>query len=106
MLLPVIYFVIAEDDLAETRTVDLDARIAFVTFDRFGAAENLGALTATDHFGAHLTRAGIDADRLARHAGSEERRRHPIRRPGLLRTRFEHQPDLQRNHRHPERVHA
>ena len=36
----------------------------------------------------------------------EERLGHPVRRPGLLRPRLEHEPDLHRDNRQPERVHA
>ena len=37
---------------------------------------------------------------------SAERRRHAIRRPRLLRTWLEHESDLHRDDRHPQRVHA
>ena len=49
---------------------------------------------------------GIDRDRLARNAGLEERLGHAVRRPRLLRARLEHQADLQRDDRQPQRVHA
>src|SRR5690606_14166120 len=72
----VIHHVIAEEDLAETRSVDLHAGIPVVTLSRFGAPEDLHALAAIDDLGAHVGAARVDADRLARHARLEERCRH------------------------------
>ena len=46
------------------------------------------------HGGADVAQAGIDGDGLLRHAGLDERLRHAIRRPRLLRARLEHQADL------------
>ena len=82
--------------------MDLHARIALVTLNGFGAAKNFRALAAVDHFRAHFSSAGINADRFRWHARGKECRRHPVRRPGLLRARLEDEADLQRNDRHPE----
>src|SRR5437660_1841132 len=86
VLRPVIDHVVAEDNFAEPGPVDLDARVAFVTLDGFGAAENFHSLAAIDDFGPHFGAAGINADRLTRHIGFEERCGHAIRRPWFLRT--------------------
>ena len=55
---------------------------------------------------ADVAAAGIDRDGLARDAGLEERLGHAVRRPRLLRARLEHQADLHRDDRQPQRVHA
>ena len=102
--LPLVHHVVAEEDFAETGAVDLHARIAVIALHRLGAAEYLHPRAAVDHFGAHFTAAGINADRFARHAGLEKRGCHAIRRPRLLRPGLEHEADLHRDNRHPERV--
>ena len=106
MLLPLVHDVVAEQNFAETGAVHLDARITMIPLHRFRAAKNLHATATVDDFRAHLAAAGINADGFARHARLEKRRRHAIGRPRLLRTGLEHEADLHRDDRHPERVHA
>src|SRR6185436_17550224 len=91
---------------AEAGAVHLHARIAMVTLDRFGAAENLDAAAAIHNFRAHLAATRIDADGFARHARLEKSRGHAIGRPRLLRAGLEDETDLHRYHRHPKRVHT
>src|SRR5215471_6836440 len=74
ILFPIVHHVVAEQDFAKTRPVDLDARIAFIAFDGFCATEDFGALHAIDHFSAHFSSARVNADGLAWDAGLKERR--------------------------------
>ena len=105
ILLPVIDDVIAEQDLAESRPVDLHARIAFVALDCRCAAEDQAAACPSTTSAPMSPTAWIDRNRLARHTRFEERGRHTVGRPRLLRSGLQHQPDLHRNHRQPQCVH-
>src|SRR2546425_8078952 len=100
-LLPAVDLVVAQQDLRKARAVRLDPRVATVSIDRGGAAENQVPPATIEHRGADVAFTGIDRDGLARNAGLKEGLRHPVRRPRLLRTWFEHQTDLQRNDRQP-----
>ena len=104
MRLPSVDLVVAEQDLREPRAVRLDARIAAVAIDGRLAAEDQAAGEAVEHGGTAVRFARIDRDRFARDAGLGKRRRHAVRRPRLLRSRLQHEPDLHRDDRHPERV--
>src|SRR5262245_30035877 len=64
ILLPFIHHIVTKQDLAESRTVDLHARIAFVSLDSLCAAENLYPTAAVHHLRPHFTCAGINTDRL------------------------------------------
>ena len=107
VLLPVVDLVVAQQDLAEAGAVGLHARVALVLLDGRRAAEDQAARAVLQHRGADVARR---RDRCAMaslgDAGLEERLRHAIRRPRLLRAGLEHQADLQRDDRQPERVHA
>ena len=104
--LPVVHDVVAEENLREARAVRLHVRVAAIEIHGGLAAEDQAAGHATEHGGADVGAARIDADRLARNAGGEERLGHPVRRPGLLRAGLEDEADLHRNDRQPQRVHA
>ena len=106
ILLPVVDLVVSEEDLREAGTVRLHFRAAAVAIDRRRAAEDERALAVIEHRSADVAAAGIDRDGLARNARLEERFRHPVRRPRLLRAGLEHEPDLHRDDRQPERMHA
>ena len=103
--LPVVGLVVAEQDLAETRSVHLHPGIAGVLLDGGRAAEDQAPRAVVEHGGADVAQAGVERHRLARHPCLEERLRHAPRRPGLLRPGLQHQPDLQRDDRQPEAVH-
>src|SRR5436190_2065960 len=64
------------------------------------------ASAAVGSSGAYFGSAGVDGDTLLGNSGLGEGGSHAIGSPGLLRTRLEHQPELQRNHRQPKRMHA
>src|SRR6185295_4085585 len=68
ILLPLIHHVVAEQDFAEARAVNLHARIPVIALHGFGAAEDFDAMTTIDDLGAHLPAARINADGFARHA--------------------------------------
>ena len=106
VLLPLIDLVVAEEDLAEAGAVRLHARVALVLLDGRGAAEDQAARAVLQHRGADVAEAGVDGDGLLRNAGLDERAGHAIGRPRLLRAGLEHEADLHRNDRQPERVNA
>ena len=86
------------------RTMRLHAWIAAILLHRGAAAKDQAARAACEHRGPDVAKAGIDRDRLLGDAGLVERLRHAIGRPRLLRSRLEHQADLHRNDRQPQRV--
>ena len=105
-LFPAIHLIVADEDLRESGTVRLHRRITAIAIHRRRAAENQVAPAVFEDGGADIALAGIDRDGLARNAGGEEGFRHAIGRPWLLRSRFEHEANLQRNHRQPQSVHT
>src|SRR5262249_31938391 len=106
VLLPVIDLVIAEDDLAESGAVSLDARIALVLLNGGGAAEDQATRAMSQHRGADVAQTGIDGHGVLGHPGLNEGLRHAIRSPRLLRARLENQADLERDNWQPKGVHA
>ena len=58
VLLPVVNLVIAEKNLAESRSVHLHAGVTSVLLDRRGAAENQTPRAAVEHRGANLAGPG------------------------------------------------
>ena len=83
----------------------LDFHVAAVAIHRRRPAEDQIPAAAVEHRRADVACARIDRDRLARNARLKEGFGHPIWRPRFLRAGLEHQPDLQRNHGQPQRVH-
>src|SRR6266566_8925560 len=88
VLLPAVHHIVTQQNLAEAWPVDLNARVAFVSHHGRGPPEDHAAAGAPDHFGAYISAARVDGDRLPRHARPEERSRHAIGSPRLLRARF------------------
>ena len=80
--------------------------VAAIAIDRRRAAEDERALAVIEHGRPDVAAAGINRDRFARDARLKERFGHAVRRPRLLRAGLEHEPDLHRDDRQPERMHA
>src|SRR5205085_11268955 len=99
---PVVHLVVAEEDLAEAGAVRLDARVALVLLDGGGAAEDEAARAVGEDGGADVAEAGVDGDGLAGDAGLDERLRHAVRGPGLLRAGLEDEANLHGDDRQPE----
>src|SRR5688572_8909070 len=106
ILLPLIDFVIADEDLGESRTMGLDARIAAIALDSWSAAENQTAIAAFEHRGADVCFTRVQRNGLPRNTSFEEGGCHPIRCPRLLWPGLENESDLHRNDGHPKRVNA
>src|SRR5260370_24595518 len=85
VLFPMVDHIVAQQDFAETRSVDLHARVPFITLDRCGAAEDHAAAGAAYHFGADAPKSRIDRDRFLRYASLEKRSGHAIGSPRFLR---------------------
>src|SRR5439155_8578562 len=98
--------VVYEEGLAEAGTVGLHARVALVLLDGCTAAEDQAAWAMLKYRGADVAQARIDGDGLLGNAGGDERLRHAIRRPRLLRPGLDHQAHWQRDDGRPQRVHA
>src|SRR5689334_9864664 len=94
VLRPLIHEVIAEDDLAETRAMRLDAGIALVLLDGGGAAEDQATRAVLQHCRTDLAQAGIDGDRFFRDTGLDEGAGHAVWGPGFLWTGLEDESDL------------
>ena len=106
VLLPAIHHVIPQQDLGKPGAVGLHAGIAAILLHGRQPAEDHGPRRGGQHGGTRLGSPGIDRKNLARHTRGNERRDHAIGRPRFLRTRLEHQAELQRNRRQPQRVDA
>ncbi len=106
ILFPVIHLVVAQKNFAESRTVRLDTRVAFVLLDGGGASENQAARTPGQHRRAHVAKAGVNGNRLFRHSRLDKSLRHATGGPRLLGAGLEDQADLHRNDRQPKGVHA
>ncbi len=100
--LPLINLVVAQEDFRESRAVRLHPGIAAIPVHGGRPAEDQASAAAVDDSGAHVGRPRVNRNRLARNARLEEGRRHPVRRPGLLRSRFQDETYLQRDDRQPE----
>ena len=106
MLVPGVHLIVAEHNLRKTRAVRLHAGIPAIAIDRGGTAEDQAATAPLEHSGTDLAFPRIDRDRFPGDARLSEGLGHAIRRPRLLRARFEDQADLQRDDGQPKRVHA
>ena len=106
VFLPAVDLIVPDQDLREARAVRLHPRVAAIPIDRRGPAEDQASRAAVEDGGADIAFTRIDRDRFARDAGLEERFGHAERRPRLLRTGLQHEADLHRNDRQPQRVHA
>ena len=106
VLFPLVHAVVAEQDLGETRPVRLHPRVAPIALDRRAAAKDQTARAAVENGGADVAFTRVYRYCFARNAGLKKGFCHPVGRPGLLRPGFQHEPDLQRNDRQPERVNA
>ncbi len=106
ILFPLVDDVVAQENLREARPVGLHLRVAAVTFDRRGAAEDHCPLTRLQHCRTCFRLARIERERRPRHTRLGERGEDAIGRPGLLRSRLQDQPQLKRNRRQPQRMHA
>ena len=107
VLFPIVDQVVAEQDLAEAGAVGLHVRVALVALDG-GACRRRSCCARNWPAPPRRRRRRRDRSQIASGGmpASDERRRHAIRRPRLLRAGLEHQADLHRNDRQPQRVHA
>ena len=103
---PVVHLVVADQDLAEPGTVDLDRRVGLVPLHRGGPAEDQASGAVADHGGSHFPAPRIERDGLLGNACLKEGLGHAPGRPGLLGTGLQNQSDLKRDHRKPEAVDA
>src|SRR5438067_1735647 len=103
-LRPAVDKVLADDDLAPPRTVDLDSGITRVTLHSTDIAEDQSAAACLQYSAASLMIGRIEAECLCRTAGGDERLNDPKWRPWLFAARLQNNRDLQWDCRHPERV--
>src|SRR5437667_5095492 len=106
ILFPVVDLIVAEQDLGETRSVRLNFRIAPIAIHGCSTAEDEASVATVEDRRAHIAFPGVDGNRLAWNARLEERSGHAIRRPGFLRAWLQHQANLHRDDRQPQRVNA
>ena len=106
IVLPAIDEIVADQNFRESGPVHLHPRVAAMLIDRRLAAEHQAAAAGLEHRRADIVLSRVDGNRLARDAGGEQRFGDAVRRPWLLRTRLQHQPELQRDDRQPEGVNA
>src|SRR5688572_17400215 len=104
--LPLIHLIVPEQNLRKARTMRLNARITTIALHCGAAAEDQAASAMLEHGRADVGLPRIHGDGRTRNPCLEERFRHAERGPRLLWAWLEHEPNLQRDDRQPERVHA
>ena len=102
MLLPRVRRAGAEHDLAPTRAVDLHPWVAAPGRHRGGVAVEQGASAALQQLSGAGVVAGVEAEGLARTAGSDEGLGDAIRRPWFLAAGPQGKGHLERDGRQPE----
>ena len=101
VLLPIVSGVVAEDDLAETRAMQLDAGIVLIGLGgRFTAKEH-GSIHGTQQLARAGMIGGIEPESLAGHAGCTESFDHAVRGPRFFAPRLEHDRRFQHDRRNP-----
>ncbi len=104
--LPIRHLVLAEEDLAPARAVDLHPIVGDPGLDGLGVAEDHRATAVEEDAGRAVVAGGVEAERLRWTACGGESLADAVRRPRLARAGSEHQRDLEGDRRNPQRVDA
>ena len=105
VLAPVLDLVLADEDLAPTRPVQLDGRVVGVLSGGGLVTEDERPSAIAEDGRRSVVVGGVEAEGLRRHARGDERLDQPVRRPRLFSAGFDDDRRLERDGGDPERVH-